>query len=77
MVIEKDLVEDGAAQAVLAPEVPGEPAVTEGPAEQSKPACQHHWVIETARGPVSWGVCQVCHEGKEFKNSIGDGDRDY
>lgn len=30
----------------------------------------HHWVIETANGPVSWGVCQICHEGKEFQNSI-------
>ena len=44
--------------------------------EESKPTCRHHWVIETANGPVSWGVCQVCHEGKEFRNSIGDIDRD-
>ena len=63
MVIEKDLVENVAAQAVL-----------EG---ETKPVCRHHWVIETANGPVSWGECQICHEGKQFQNSIGDGDREY
>ncbi len=63
MVIEKDLVENVVAQAVLE--------------EQTEPTCQHHWVIEPANGPISWGVCQVCDEGQEFKNSIGDIDRDY
>ncbi len=63
MVIEKDLVENV--------------AVTAEVEEKTRPTCQHHWVIETANGPVSWGVCQVCHEGKEFKNSITDADRDY
>ncbi len=66
MVIEKDLVEDAALTAVT--------AVAE---ESAEPACKHHWVIETANGPISWGECQVCHEGKEFKNSITDADRDY
>jgi hypothetical protein len=32
--------------------------------------CQHHWVIETANGSVSPGECQVCHEVRDFKNSI-------
>ena len=63
MVIEKDPVENLAVTAVV-----------EEPAE---PACKHHWVIETANGPVSWGECQICHEGKEFQNSITDADRDY
>ena len=63
MVIEKDLVENTAVTAVA--EEPG------------GPACKHHWVIEAANGPVSWGECQICHEGKEFQNSITDGDRDY
>ena len=63
MVIEKDLVENVAAQVVLA--------------EQTEPTCRHHWVIEPANGPVSWGECQICHEGKEFRNSITDADRDY
>jgi hypothetical protein len=33
-------------------------------------ACHHHWMIEPARGSVSRGVCQVCEEEREFKNSI-------
>ena len=63
MVIEKDLVETNAVTAVAE--------------ETAEPACKHHWVIETANGPVSWGECQICHEGKEFQNSITDKDRDY
>ena len=39
--------------------------------------CKHHWIIEAANGPVSWGECQICHENKEFQNSITDADRDY
>jgi len=49
-------------------------AVAEEPAE---PVCKHHWFIETANGPISWGECQICHEIKEFYNSITDADRDY
>ena len=63
MVIEKDLVENEALTSVVE--------------EKTEPACQHHWVIEPANGPISWGECQICHEGKEFKNSITDADRDY
>ena len=33
--------------------------------------CPHHWVIEPAHGSVSEGVCQICQEVREFKNSIG------
>lgn len=43
------------------------PAGVEG---QNVPVCHHHWVIEPARGSVSQGVCQVCEEVREFKNSI-------
>ncbi len=32
--------------------------------------CRHYWVIAPAEGPVSRGVCQYCHEIKEFHNSI-------
>jgi hypothetical protein len=32
-------------------------------------ACTHHWVIESANGPSSGGVCQRCGETREFKNS--------
>jgi hypothetical protein len=63
MVIEKDLVENEAVTAVVE--------------EKTGLVCAHHWVIEAANGPISWGECQICHEGKEFKNSITDGDREY
>ena len=32
--------------------------------------CPHWWLIETAQGPTSVGVCQLCQETREFKNSI-------
>ncbi len=32
--------------------------------------CAHHWVIETATGPVSKGKCQLCGEEREFSNSV-------
>lgn len=31
--------------------------------------CSHHWVIESANGPLSEGTCQRCGEKREFKNS--------
>ena len=39
--------------------------------------CRHHWIIEPAEGPVSQGVCQNCHEAREFLNSIVEAERDY
>ena len=54
-----------------------EGAVEEMVEEKTEPTCRHHWVIESAQGPISWGECQICHEGKEFKNSITDASRDY
>lgn len=39
--------------------------------------CRHYWIIDTAQGPVSKGVCQYCHEVREFQNSITEVDRDY
>ena len=41
----------------------------ETPVTQS---CCHHWIIQTADGPVSLGVCKNCYETREFKNSIED-----
>lgn len=35
-------------------------------------ACCHYWMIQTADGPVSLGVCKHCLESREFKNSIED-----
>ena len=34
-----------------------------------KAECKHHWVIESANGPVSVGVCQRCGEERGFRNS--------
>ena len=39
--------------------------------------CRHHWLIEVAEGPSSQGVCQNCHEVKDFQNSIVEAERDY
>ena len=39
--------------------------------------CRHYWIIEPASGPVSQGVCQNCHEVKEFQNTIVEMERDY
>ena len=39
--------------------------------------CRHYWIIAPAEGPLSRGVCQHCHEVKEFHNSIVEVDRDY
>ncbi len=33
--------------------------------------CAHHWVVETATGPVSQGKCQLCGAEREFNNSGG------
>jgi hypothetical protein len=67
MVIEKDLL--------TAETLDG--AVLEVVEEKAEPTCRHHWVIESAQGPISWGECQICHEGKEFTNSIINAARDY
>ncbi len=32
--------------------------------------CAHHWIIETADGPVSKGACRLCGEEREFSNSV-------
>ena len=45
-------------------------AVEEVVEEVEVQTCCHHWEIEPAEGPVSLGVCRLCHESKEFKNSI-------
>jgi len=37
--------------------------------------CCHHWVIQTAEGPLSEGVCRLCHAKREFKNSVESWDR--
>ena len=40
--------------------------------EAQEKDCQHHWVIERADGPVSRGVCKLCHRIRAFENSLGE-----
>ena len=51
-------------------------AIGEALEEQPVSSCRHHWIIETANGPTSYGVCRNCQESKLFHNSIVDLDRD-
>ena len=39
--------------------------------------CRHHWIIDAAQGPISQGVCQNCHEIKDFQNSLVEAEREY
>ncbi len=32
--------------------------------------CHHYWLIESAKGHTSRGVCKLCGASKEFFNSI-------
>ena len=32
--------------------------------------CTHHWVIDQPNGPTSRGVCKLCGEHSEFRNSM-------
>ena len=43
--------------------------ILEAPVAQT---CCQHWNIQPADGPVSSGVCQICSETREFKNSMDD-----
>jgi ribosomal protein S27E len=44
--------------------------LSERPGPMTTTPCAHHWVIETATGPVSQGKCQLCGEEREFNNSM-------
>lgn len=35
---------------------------------KEKGGCAHHWLIESAKGKNSRGVCRVCGAVKEFDN---------
>ena len=38
----------------------------------AKDECHHYWLIESAEGPTSKGVCKFCGAEKEFSNSLQD-----
>lgn len=33
-------------------------------------SCAHFWVIESPNGPISAGLCKLCGEMREFRNSM-------
>ncbi len=37
---------------------------------QQTKTCQHRWTIAEAQGPMSLGICDLCHEEKFFSNYI-------
>jgi len=39
-------------------------------ADMDEQKCQHYWVIEAAKGPVSRGICKLCQLVREFKNTV-------
>jgi len=39
----------------------------EEPGDKSE--CKHYWLIESAGGPVSRGICKLCGMEREFLNS--------
>ena len=38
--------------------------------EQTVSECTHYWLIEQPNGPTSEGVCKLCGERAEFRNSM-------
>ena len=40
---------------------------TRKPVEEKE--CRHYWIIESASGPISRGVCKFCGVEREFRNS--------
>lgn len=44
--------------------------------EQLATQCRHHWIIESASGPTSKGVCRLCGAEKQFLNYVGQGSWD-
>ena len=41
--------------------------------EKTQLTCSHlYWVIATANGPVSVGICQTCGETRDFQNYVED-----
>ena len=32
----------------------------------------HYWIIKTANGPISEGVCKICKAVREFRNTLAE-----
>jgi hypothetical protein len=39
-------------------------------AKQEESTCAHYWLIDSAEGHISRGVCKFCGEEREFLNSV-------
>ncbi len=46
--------------------------VKDAPEEAASKHKRHHWIIESANGPTSRGVCKLCGAEKEFDNLSPD-----
>lgn len=46
----------------------------ETPTPTSTKGHVHHWVIEEANGPLSYGRCKLCGGQKEFRNWLLESD---
>ena len=44
--------------------------VTDEEQTLTEPECMHHWLIESPNGPTSEGVCKLCGQRSEFRNSV-------
>ncbi|MDO8751199.1 MAG: hypothetical protein Q7K03_08665 [Dehalococcoidia bacterium] len=40
--------------------------------EEKGVLCHHYWVIDSAGGPTSKGVCRLCGAQRQFKNYLED-----
>ena len=38
--------------------------------EHLESECTHHWVLGSPNGPTSEGVCKICGDRGEFRNSM-------
>ncbi len=49
-----------------------EVAVKQASEATAEPQCRHHWLIESPHGAISMGICKLCGDQKEFRNSAHD-----
>ncbi|MSQ22352.1 MAG: hypothetical protein EXR53_03460 [Dehalococcoidia bacterium] len=40
--------------------------------EEKVVLCRHYWIIDSAGGPTSKGVCRTCGVQRQFKNYLED-----
>jgi len=50
-----------------------EQAAPEGSPTPDGEQCRHHWLIESAHGATSRGLCKICGSVRDFRNSLSEG----